>query len=242
MSPKNFGSEHLKSLWTKDKNLNFLLRQSFEAMWITSKDLNTMRNIKTEDYIKIHLNSLRPKEHSTLIYRSILSRNEVLCNFCKIGLENGEAVIYIGSKDEHLNVKEVLKNSGIDVTKYEMANALRLLPDTEFYIVEGEFNRLRTCNLIKQIYDSALEEGFSGCRIFGDMSCFFKHNLTKELIKYEKSLHKFLDVPIIAICAYDGNILCKCDGKEGGIADILRTHCKIFTIDSYGRLDTITNS
>jgi len=56
------------------------------------------------------------------------------------------------------------------------------------------------------------------------MACFFKHNLVRELIEYEKTLHKVLDIPMIAICAYNANILNKSKDPINLYSELARAH------------------
>jgi len=62
-------------------------------------------------------------------------------------------------------------------------------------------------NLWNRLYNEAIKHGFKGLRVTGEMACFFKHGLVQELVGYEKALHRVLDIPIIAICAYNAKML-----------------------------------
>jgi hypothetical protein len=35
------------------------------------------------------------------------------------------------------------------------------------------------------------------------MACFFENQMVKELVEYEQSLDRVLELPMAAICAYD---------------------------------------
>jgi hypothetical protein len=39
------------------------------------------------------------------------------------------------------------------------------------------------------------------------MACFFENRTVKELVEYEKSLHRKFEVPMSGICAYDSEVV-----------------------------------
>lgn len=78
--------------------------------------------------------------------------------------------------------------------------------------------------LWNKLYDEALAGRFKGLRVVGEMACFFKHNMVTELVKYEKALHRTLDIPIIAICAYNSNLLNKCNDPINLYTELVKTH------------------
>jgi len=59
------------------------------------------------------------------------------------------------------------------------------------------------------------------------MACFFKHNLIQELIEYEKTLHRVLNIPIIVICAYNTNVLNKTNDPINLYTALTRTHATV---------------
>jgi len=214
-------------LWTDESNLVRLIVENFEIIWLTSQDRETMKNEDDNEKLRHYLNTLQPTEHLVFIYRSLESKYDVLCNYLKVGLENGEAVVYIISEDNHGQVRDVLKRFGIDVEKNEKAGALRILGYNEFYVIDGKFSISTTTGLIRQMYDDALEKGFKGCRVFGEMSCFFQCNLNHNLMEYEKALHRILDSPIIGMCAYNADVFDKADSAAELYKELLQAHSKV---------------
>jgi hypothetical protein len=79
-------------------------------------------------------------------------------------------------------------------------------------------------NLWNKLYNDALKMGFKGLRVTGEMACFFKHNLVQELIEYEKALHRVLDIPIIAICAYNATQINKSEDPANLYSELARAH------------------
>ena len=226
------------NMWTDDKELINLSKENFEIMWLTSKDINA---IKTDDGNKLrtYLHDLLPTEHLALIYKTAESKYDVLSNYLKFGLENAEAVICIIPGEEQQQVREALKQIGVDVKKNEKAGALKIIPDNEFYVIDGKFNIATTLEIVKQLHDDATEKGFKGCRIFGDSSCFFQNDLIEELIEFEKTLGRVLAMPIIGMCPYNSETLYKCDSPEEKIKELLQTHGKVLFMGKDGQLEKI---
>jgi len=56
------------------------------------------------------------------------------------------------------------------------------------------------------------------------VACFFKHNLIRELIEYEKTLHRVLDIPMIAICAYNASQINKSKDPANLYGELARAH------------------
>lgn len=224
-------------LWTDNNHLVGLIRENFEVLWLTSQHAEAVKMEDEHEKLRRYLRTLQPSEHMLFIYRSLESKHNVLCNYLKVGLERGEAVVYVSSEDSFRQVRDVLMRFGVDVEKNEKIGALKILGFDEFYIVDGKFRLSNTTDLIEQIYNDAVEKGFSGCRVFGEMSCFYQHNLNNELIEYEKALHRILDVPIIGMCAYNADIFDKCDSAAEEYKELLKAHSKVLFMGLDKHLD-----
>ena len=67
-------------------------------------------------------------------------------------------------------------------------------------------------------------KGFKGFRVTGEMACFFERNLLNELLDYERELHRVLDIPMTAICAYDSKVLVSREDWFNVLIELLNTH------------------
>lgn len=220
-------SSHSGNLWTDDFNLVKLIVENFKVMWLTSWDMKAVKMENEEEKLRCYLKTLQPTDHLLFIYRSLESKYNVLCNFLKLGLEKGEVVVCVCSEDNPSQVRDQLRKFGVVVEKNEAAGALKIVGYDDFYIINGKFSIDSTMGLLRQMYDDAVEMGFKGCRVFGEMSCFFQYDLKKELIEYEKAVHRILDIPIVGMCAYNADIFDKCDSPEEEYIKLLKTHANI---------------
>jgi len=65
----------------------------------------------------------------------------------------------------------------------------------------------KTIGLWKELFDEATARGFKGLRVAGETTCFLKHKMVRKLLEYERALHKTLEVPLTAICAYEQKLV-----------------------------------
>ena len=239
-SMKSVGLGNLHYLWTDESNLVELLAKNFEVIWLSSENIIAMKDENADKRLILALNSLKPTNHILFVYGSLEAKYNVLCNFLKIGLENGEAVAYIVSEEDLGNIRETMKRFGIDVDKSEKKGALRILGYNEFYFIDGKFNIQRTNSLFKKMYDNALKKGFMGFRMFGETACFFHKNRCDELIEIERTANRTLDLPIIAMCAYNLKLFDKARNPIEFYNELLQTHSIVLYTKSdkhFGKLE-----
>jgi hypothetical protein len=151
------------------------------------------------DFVK----NLKPTQHVILFYYEPELKRRLLFAYLKAGLDNGEAAAYIASQETSEQIKQAMREFSIDVERYEAADALRVIPYTEWYYLDGYFDMRRTKNLWQRLYEQTSAKGFKGLRVTGEVSCFFDRGDVNELVAYEESLHKKVELPMAVICAYD---------------------------------------
>ena len=219
--------------------MQYCFKSNSESIWRTSAKIDTVESEDVTEKLMRFLKGLRPTNHLLFLYRSSEAKYNVLCNYLKVGLENGEAAVYIATEKNIGQIGDAMKRFGIEVEKDRKRGALRILGYNEFYIMKGEFSVPTTIGLIKKLYNEALNKGFKGLRVFGEMACFFEHNLIQELIEYERALHRVLDIPIIGICAYNTNILTKANNPVDLYNELLKAHGTVLFTGLDNRLGRI---
>jgi len=166
---------------------------------------------------------MKVKDHVIMFYSKPEDKHQVLFTYLKAGLDQGEAAAYVAGEESRDQIREAMKQFGIDVDRFEESSALHVIDYKDWYVIGGKFKASKTIGLWKKLYDESVAKGFKGLRVTGEMACFFKHGMVKGLLKYEKTLHKVLEFPMAAICAYDTNIV----AKEGGgklYFDLIKAH------------------
>ncbi|MDH5483456.1 MAG: MEDS domain-containing protein [Candidatus Bathyarchaeota archaeon] len=194
-------------LWTNSKSLLSVFQGNFEDFWHNSFSWKTLDLNQISKKVVDFVGNLKPSNHVIFAYDCLEAKHSVLFNYIKVGLENGEMAVYVASENSIEEARKAMERFGINVEKYEKKGALRVLSYEDVYIIDGRFDINLTMSIWDKLYKESLSKGFKGLRVTGEMSCFFKHGFERELIEYERSLHRVLEIPMIAICAYDTNVL-----------------------------------
>ncbi len=231
-------------LWSTNRTLAKLLQKSFEEQWHLSAGKKAAMTELAPDKIKTFAKQLRPGDYVIFVYDSQETKNNVLFNCVEAGLENREVVVYVTSEANPHEIREGMKQFGIDVTRHGKNGALHVLNYDEIYLVDGKFNFSTITGRWKSLYDEALSKGFKGLRAVGEMGCFFKHNLLSELTEYEQTVHQALEPPIIGICVYQSNMFNMAKDPVSFYNELVRVHrIVLFTgVDKAIRKYEIRNS
>lgn len=226
-------------LWTNNKSLVSLLQGNFENLWHTSLDWTNLPTASVPEKLTAILEQLKTSNHVILVYDSPEAKRDVLFNYLKMGLENGEAGIYVASDETPGEIRKAIRQFDRKMEKYEKTGALRILGCEDIYIINGKFNSKTTINLWKKLQDESKAKGFPVMRVTGEMGCFLKHNLTEELLNYERQLHRTLEGSMIAICAFDAKMLNKNRDTINLYTELVRMHSKILFIDMKNKIRKI---
>ena len=211
-------------LWTNSDSLVGVFQGDFENLWHNSTSWKTIETTAVPEKVIRFMEQLRPTNHLIFVYDSPEAKYNVLFNYLKAGLDMGEAGVYVASDEKPSQIREAMKQFGIKVEKHEETGALRIFGYEDIYLVDGKFSITATINLWNKLYNEALKRGFKGLRVTGEVECFFKHNLIRELIEYEKALHTVLDIPMIAICAYNASMLNRSKDPINLYSELARAH------------------
>ena len=215
-----------RCLWTDDPNLVGIVQKDFNKLLRESIEWNEYKASSDDKLMRI-LKHLKPRDHVILIYESREAKRNTLFSYVNKGLKKGEAAMYICSEETPDEIRSAMNQFGIDVEKYEEQGALGILPYTEMYIKDGVFNLDEVMAIWTKTYDEAISRGFDGMRVTGEMSCFINHNLVEELIEYEHALHTVLDIPMMAICAYNSEALTKVENPIDVYSELVKAHAKV---------------
>jgi len=91
-------------------------------------------------------------------------------------------------------------------------------------MINGKFSTKNTLGLWNKFYNEASAKGFKGLRVTGETACFFKHKKVRDLVEYEKELHRVLEIPMVAICSYHADGLKSCDDPLNLYNELARAH------------------
>jgi hypothetical protein len=176
---------------------------------------------------------MKTKDHVILFYSDPEGKHQILFTHLKAGLENGEATAYVAGDETPNEIRKTMKRFGINVDRLEQEGALRIIDYNEWFIIGGKFDLVRTMSLLMELHEEVRAKGFRGLRFTGEMACFFKHGLVKDLVEYEESLHRVLEIPIAVICAYNYGMVVKYGNGELYL-DLIKAHGTVIFADSKG--------
>ncbi len=169
-------------------------------------------------------------DHVLLFYDTQESKRRILFSYLAEGLKQGNGIVYVYTEETLQDIYKGLAGHGIDVEPNLASGSILTPRYDEFYIVDGEAEALRILNKLHETssYFQAKGLGFRGA---GEMSCFFKDDKVRELLRYEYALHKVLSIPMDAICAYNLKTIVE-TGYTDVIMPLVRAHGKaVFTAE-----------
>lgn len=175
----------------------------------------------TQEMLKFVSNT-KPRDHVLLFYDTLERKYNVLFTFLSAGLASGKGAVYVCSEESPEKIRNEMESYGINVTEEEEAGRLQVRDYDGWYIQEGRVECVKILAGWKETYEDFRKRGLR-LRATGETACFFKHDKVRELLRYEYALHRFFDIPMEAICAF--NIKTMVDaGYTEMIMPLVRAH------------------
>jgi len=158
--------------------------------------------------------------HLCLLYRTREDLLEILLPYVKAGLDENDLVIWI--TDDPLPQKDLENILQLEIPNFAEvteSGQLQLYSTPEWYFPQGEFNFQVVDRRWQEKEKEALERGFNGLRVTGNVSKI-PSQVWPQLQAYEERIHASIgQSKRIAICQYDLNL---CSAEQ--IVDILQHH------------------
>ncbi len=166
--------------------------------------------------------------HMCCIYRDKEEQLSALSSFMSLGIERNEKCLYIVDDRTKTEVIEAFEKLDFDVEKFIKSNQFEFLTKSETYLKDGYFDPDEMIELLDKAQEQALNEGYVGLRVAGEMTWVFSEVPGVEnLMEYETKLNEFLpDQKIIAICQYNEERF-----TPETLVDVIRTHPKVLIYD-----------
>jgi hypothetical protein len=182
------------------------------------------------------MGKLKPRDHVIMFYECVEDKYRVLFDFLKAGLDAQEAVAYVAGDDETPSqVKSHLEKRGIYMDAIEKMGMLKMMSYRDWYLVDGVFNVQRTITLWAKLMSDVLADGSKGLRVMGDVTWFLRRGMKEELLEYENSLHRVLDLPLIGVCAYSLPVLVQRNEVQL-VVDLIKAHNNVIFLGAQAGL------
>ncbi|MDZ7672859.1 MAG: MEDS domain-containing protein [Halanaerobiales bacterium] len=160
-------------------------------------------------YKKIsNLDKMKTGDHIVLLYKNTAEILSASVSFIKTSLARNEKCLYIkGDSNEEVLLTELRKQVS-DFDLYIENGQLQFLNKEETYSLSDNFKAVQMIERLKKESTKALEEGYQGLSITGELSWVLNfENGKKEIIDYEWMLNEYIfdDYPVVAMCRYNLN-------------------------------------
>jgi len=168
---------------------------------------------------------LKRGSHLCSIYRDKDEQLSVIIPFLKGGLRRNERCIYIVDENTKEDISRILQGGGYDLEKgLARTGQLQFFTKEDSYLKDGNFDPDKVINLLKLAQEDALENGYDGLRVTGEMTWVLTRLPgTEKLIEYESKLNYFLpSSSTSALCQYNEK-----KHSEAILAGVLLTHPKV---------------
>src|SRR6056297_419381 len=148
-------------------------------------------------------------DHMVLLYddEDVELNADAIASYIISRINKNEKCFYIlGDINEEIILNKL--KSLIDLEEVIRKGQLSILKKEDAYSKEGKFNPKKMINLLKYLADEALEEGYNGFAITGEISWVLEYeDGFQRIMEYEYMLNDeiFGDYPVSSICRYNTN-------------------------------------
>jgi hypothetical protein len=171
---------------------------SAESSNINQKQINSKDKANSISSIIEDIRRSDFQEHNLLIYPDLPSFRQIYSECTKEALDNDEIVFLATTYDSFEIIEDALISKGISVDNQKKDGNLIIVDALRTY----QIDTYGTMNLAKDLVMRAARDGKKGVFNLSDMGSFFLSERIDELIGYEQSLPKKMDLKFKAICSY----------------------------------------
>ena len=148
---------------------------------------------------------LIPGDHLCCFYKTEEEHNSLLFNFLRLGLEQGQKVLYINNEKTSEQVYECLAETGIDPEPFAVKGQLIIHSARDLYYPNGRFDPEAALAGIQAEIEQAKDQGYPALRSASDMSWAQEPMAGLErLVEFETRLDLLSqNGRFLMLCAYD---------------------------------------
>jgi hypothetical protein len=168
------------------------------------------------------VSDLKTSDHIIFFYDTLDRKRNILFSFLSSGLANRKGAFYVCSEETPHDIRDRMASFGITVKESEAEGKLVIRDCNEWYFQGEQVESVKILAGWKEACEGFERKGL-GLRATGEMAWFFQHDKVKELLIYEYALHRVLDIPMEAICAYNINTIVD-TGHTEVIMPLVRAH------------------
>ena len=158
--------------------------------------------------------------HFCQFYQNKEDLIDILRPYFQAGLENNECCLWVTSQPlSEKEAKKAMRKAVPDFDRYLKKGQIEILPYSQWYLQDGDFNPQRVLDAWIDKGKQALAKGYDGLRVTGNTSWLEKKDW-KSFTDYEEKINSVIGrYRMMAICTYS---LQRCGAAE--LIDVVRNH------------------
>jgi DcmR-like sensory protein len=135
-----------------------------------------------------------------IVYDDLDAFQEIYCKYAKEALENQNEIVVIATTYETPQaVRQLISDYGVAVEKHESNGCLHIVDSVAAYQSSDIYGMMK---LLKTLAARAQKQGKTGVLNFSDMGSFFVTGRENDLLTYELSIPRSLNVRLKGFCCY----------------------------------------
>lgn len=143
-------------------------------------------------------------DHAAFFFRTNQERLAFVIPYMIRGLRNCERCIYIADENTVPDILARFKEAGIDVGAVTANGALSVVTKHDSYLRHGAFEPERMIDDLDREVRLALQSGFTGLRVTGEMSWALDlPSVLVRLCDYEEKLRRHWPSQLAGLCQYN---------------------------------------
>jgi hypothetical protein len=143
-------------------------------------------------------------DHVAFFFKSNEERLAFVIPYMIRGLRNNERCIYIADENTVPEILQKFTDAGIDVGTASSTGALSVVTKHDSYLRHGAFEPERMIADLDRDVRLALQSGFTGLRVTGEMSWALDlPSVLARLCEYEQELRRHWPTQLAGLCQYN---------------------------------------
>lgn len=146
-------------------------------------------------------------DHVAFFFKTNAERHAFVIPHMIRGLRNHERCVYIAHENKLTDIWAEFKNAGIDIDEASASGALSIVTTHDTYLRHGIFEPERMITALDRDVTFALQLGFSGLRVTGEMSWALDlPSALSRLCEYEQELCRRWPKQLGGLCQYNESL------------------------------------
>jgi hypothetical protein len=146
-------------------------------------------------------------DHVAFFFRTDRERLAVAIPYIVNGLRNSERCVYIADENTVPDILTEFKRAGVDIGKATASGALSVVTKHDTYLRHGIFEPDRMISDLDRDVRFALQNGFTGLRVTGEMSWALDlPSALSRLCQYEQELCRRWPRQLGGLCQYNESL------------------------------------